>query len=105
MDFQVIISPTAVRDLRWSMCGPFEPTLAATHLRLMDVVLSLAKSPEAGRFVNEIEDGQTREVRCDSFRIIYRVDTAQRKVLVSRIAKHRPFGVSELLKRRDRLVA
>ena len=87
MDYKVILSPRAIRDLgeivRYvSINNP----QAAQDLgySLIDAALSLRAQPERGRLVPEFADGITRELIYRPYRIVYRVNTQQRAVWVSR---------------------
>jgi toxin ParE1/3/4 len=52
---------------------------------LIDASLSLRTLPERGRFVPEFADGLTREIIYGSYRIVYRFNSEQKVVLISRI--------------------
>ena len=87
MDFKVIISRRAIRDLGQIVRYiSFDDPKAAEKFgyALIDEALSLSTFPERGRFVPEFDDGITREIIYGSYRIVYRVDHERKSVSVSR---------------------
>jgi toxin ParE1/3/4 len=87
MDCKVIISPRAIQDLREVVRYiSFDNPAAAEKFgnSLIDACLSLSNLPERGRFVPEFNDGQTREIIYQSYRIVYRADVQRKAVWVAR---------------------
>ncbi len=87
MDCKVILSPRAIQDLSEIVRYiSFDNPRAAEKFgyALIDAALSLRTLPERGRFVPEFADGITREIIYGSYRIVYRINTEQNAVWVSR---------------------
>ncbi len=87
MDCKVIISPRAIQDLKEIVrYVSFDNPQAAQELGdgLIDAALSLAKMPERGRLVPEIHDLVTREILYRPYRIVYRFNSEQKVVWISR---------------------
>lgn len=98
MDYKVILSPRAIQDLnqivRYISLDDSEKALRFGYA-LIDAALSLGRLPERGRCVPEFADGVTREIIYAPYRIIYRVNKAQKAVWVSRFW-HAARGVPKL---------
>ena len=87
MDCKVTLSPRAIQDLKEIVRYiSFDNPKAAERFgyTLLDAALSLSALPERGRLVPEFGDGVTREIIHRPYRIVYRYDTQQKVVLVSR---------------------
>ena len=87
MDCKVVISPRAIQDLREIVRYiSFDNPDAAARLgdKLIDAAMSLISFPEIGRLVPELDDGITRELIVRPYRLIYRFDSKENSVLVSR---------------------
>lgn len=88
MDYQVILSPRAVQDLREIVRYiSYDDPIAAERFgeQMLDAALSLSMLPERGRLVPEFDDDITREVIFRGrYRIVYRVDHKGKTVGVSR---------------------
>jgi len=87
MDYKVILSPRAIRDLGQIVRYiSFDDPKSAERFgnELIDAALSLGAMPERGHFVPEFRDERTREIIHYPYRIVYRVDAARRVVFVSR---------------------
>jgi len=87
MGYQVIVSPSARRDLRdivryISLDSP-ERALQFGGL-LLDSAKQLANFPEMGRVVPEFEESTVREIIVRSYRVIYRVDHENRRIDIAR---------------------
>mgnify|MGYP003485571707 CR=1 FL=1 len=87
MEFKVIISPRAIRDLgqivRYISLDDSKAVQRFGYT-LIDEALSLSKLPDRGRLVPELDDGITREIIHQPYRIVYRVNHEQKCALVSR---------------------
>lgn len=87
MEFKVIISPRAIRDLgqivRYISIDDSKAAQRFDHT-LIDEALSLSTLPDRGRLVPELDDGITREIIHHPYRIVYRVNHEKKCVLVSR---------------------
>lgn len=87
MDYQVTLSPSARADLRDVVryISFDAPDRALQFGRfLLSRTKILAQFPELGRIVPEFEDNHIREIVVRSYRVVYRVDHAQRWVEVAR---------------------
>ena len=79
MDFKVFLSSDALRDLERIVAYIALDNVAAAQRignQLLDAALSLATFPERGRMVPEFRRPQLREIVFRSYRIIYRVNSA-----------------------------
>ena len=79
MDFKVFLSSQALGDLERIVAYiAFDNIVAAERMgsQLLDAALSLATFPERGRMVPEFRRPQLREIVFRSYRIIYRVNSA-----------------------------
>jgi toxin ParE1/3/4 len=87
MDYQVILAPDALQDLT-DIAGHIAQHDVAAALRLgdelLDVAEALSQFPNRGRTVPEFKRPDWREIIYRSYRIIYRVHRAKRRVEVSR---------------------
>ena len=87
MDFKVFLSEDALSDLERIVAyiAPHNPE-AASRLagRLLDAALSLNTFPERGRAVPEFQRVELREIVFRSYRIIYRVQAAEKAVEIIR---------------------
>ena len=87
MDFKVFLSEDALSDLKRIVAyiAPHNPD-AAERMgnRLLDAALSLCTFPERGRMVPEFQRLELREIIFRSYRIIYRVNNAEKAVEVIR---------------------
>ena len=98
MDCKVILSSRSIQDLSEIVRYiSFDNPRAAEQFgyELIDAALSLASLAERGRFVPEFDDGVTREIIYRSYRIIYRMDTTQKLVWISRFW-HAAHGAREI---------
>ena len=87
MDCKVILSPRAIQDLSEVVryISLDDPDAARRFGNaLIDASLSLQSFPERGRFVPEFADGVTREIVYRSYRIVYRINSQDKVVWVSR---------------------
>ena len=87
MDFKIILSPRAVRDLQEIVryISFDNPVRAESFGReLISKTRLLASFPEAGRIVPEFGEPNTREIIHMSYRIVYRVNHEKRTIEVSR---------------------
>ena len=87
MDFKVFLSTEALSDLERivayiTLRNP--PAAERMGNRLLDAALSLEKLPERGRIVPEFQRPALREVVFRSYRIIYRVNSAEQSVEIVR---------------------
>ena len=87
MDYKVILSPRAIQDLQeivryiaWDSPNDAEKF---GHT-LIDKAQSLSSLPERGRVVPEFKDPQIREIILKSYRIVYRVKSAEKVVEIAR---------------------
>jgi len=87
MDFKVFLSEDALSDLERIVAyiAPHNPD-AAERMgnRLLDAALSLGTFPERGRMVPEFKRPELREIIFRSYRIIYRLNSAEMAVEVIR---------------------
>ena len=98
MDCKVILSPRAIQDLSEIVRYiSFDDPDAAKRFgyELIDAAISLQNLPERGRFVPEFDDRMTRELVHGSYRLVYRFDSEQKVVWVSRFW-HASRGTPEL---------
>ena len=98
MDYQVILSPRAIQDLREIVRYiSLDKPIAAEKFgnALIDAALSLRTLPERGRFVPEFGDRVTRELIYGTYRIVYRINTEKNTIEVSRFW-HAARGTPEL---------
>lgn len=88
MDFKVFLSNEALSDLERIVAyiAPHNPA-AAERLgnQLLDAALSLNTLPERGRAVPEFRRPELREIIFRSYRIIYRVNHADRSIEIVRL--------------------
>lgn len=87
MDYQVILSPRAIRDLQEIVryISFDKPAVAQRFgLQLIEKTRVLAGFPELGRAVPEFADPAIRELIFKSYRIVYRVNHQRRLVEVAR---------------------
>lgn len=87
MDYKVILSPRAIQDLQeivrytaWD--SPKDAEQFGN--RLIDERQSLSSLPERGRVVPEFKNPEIRELILKSYRIVYRVKSAEKVVEISR---------------------
>jgi len=87
MDYQVVLSPSARRDLkdivRYISLDSPDRAERFGHL-LISKTKILANFPEIGREVPEIGDSSIREIIIRSYRVIYRVDHSREFVEIIR---------------------
>ncbi|HKS38081.1 MAG TPA: type II toxin-antitoxin system RelE/ParE family toxin [Verrucomicrobiae bacterium] len=87
MDFQVIISPPAIDDLK-NIVSYIAPHNPAAALRMGEELIRrtriLARFPEIGRRAPEADGPDVREIIYRSYRIFYRVKPEQRVVQIIR---------------------
>ncbi len=87
MDFKVFLSEEALSDLERVVAyiAPHNPA-AAERMgnQLLDAAFSLHTLPERGRVVPEFRRRGLREIIYRSYRIIYRVNNADRSVEIVR---------------------
>ena len=98
MDYQVVLSPSARRDLRdiaryISLDSP-EKALSFGQF-LVGKTKVLAQFPEMGRVVPEFASPELREIVVRSYRVIYRVSHAKHLVEVARFW-HAARGVPQI---------
>jgi plasmid stabilization system protein ParE len=87
MDFKVFFSVEALSDLEQIVVYIARHDAdAAARLgnQLVDAAVSLNTLPERGRMVPEFQRAELREIVFRSYRIIYRVSTAERHVEIVR---------------------
>jgi plasmid stabilization system protein ParE len=87
MDYRVSLSPSARADLRDIVryISFDAPDRALQFGRfLVSRTKLLAQFPELGRVVPEFGDNLIREIIVRSYRVVYRVDHAQRSIEVAR---------------------
>ena len=87
MDFQVILSPRAVQDLREIVRYiSFDNPIRAESFgrELTAKTRTLASFPQIGRVVPEFDEPDIREIIHKSYRIVYRVQPEKRMIEVSR---------------------
>jgi toxin ParE1/3/4 len=87
VDCKVILSPRAIQDLSEVVryISLDDPSAAERFgFALIDASLSLQTLPERGRFVPEFSDGVTREIIYGSYRVVYRINSQDKVVWVSR---------------------
>ena len=87
MDCRVIVSPSAVNDLREIVkyIARDDPETAQRFgERLLERAMSLATFPERGHFVREFSDNHTRELLLGPYRIIYRYHADENSVHIAR---------------------
>jgi len=87
MDYKVILSPRAIQDLQeivryiaWDSPNDAE----RFGNTLIDKAQSLSSLPERGRIVPEFKDPQIREIILKSYRIVYRLKSAEKVVEIAR---------------------
>ena len=88
MDFKVFLSEDALSDLERIVAyiAPHNPVAAeGMGNRLLDAALSLCTFPERGRVVPEFQRPELREIVFRSYRIIYRVNNAEKAVEIVRL--------------------
>jgi plasmid stabilization system protein ParE len=87
MDFKVLISDDALRDLERIVAyiAPHNP-VAAERIgnQLIDAALSLRKLPARGRIVPEFERPELHEIIFRSYRVIYRLNEVEKFVEIVR---------------------
>jgi toxin ParE1/3/4 len=87
MDFTVFLSSRALSDLERIVAFiALDNAVAAERLgnQLLDAALSLTHFPERGRMVPEFRRPQLREIVFRSYRIIYRVNSADHSLEIVR---------------------
>jgi toxin ParE1/3/4 len=87
MDFKVFLSSNALSDLERIVAYITLDNVAAAQRmgnQLLDAALSLATFPERGRMVPEFRRPQLRETIFRSYRIIYRVNSADNSLEIVR---------------------
>lgn len=87
MDFKVFLSSDALIDLERIVAFiALDDVVAAERMgnQLLDAALSLTIFPERGRLVPEFRRPQLREIVFRSYRIIYRVSSADNSLEVVR---------------------
>ncbi len=87
MDYQVILSPRALRDLEEIVryIATDNPQAATKFgFRLIEEAELTGSMPFAGRVVPEFKQPSIRERIVHAFRIVYRVDENQHRVVISR---------------------
>ena len=87
MDFKVFLSPEALSDLEHivayiALDNPAAAERMGNHL--LDAALSLNSLPERGRMVPEFRRPELRESVFRSYRIIYRLQPAEKAVEIVR---------------------
>lgn len=87
MDYQVILSPRAVKDLEAIVryIALDNPEIARElGQRLLDKTQELAKFPFKGQKVLEFNDPTIRQIILKPYRIVYRVEEESKQVSVIR---------------------
>ena len=87
MDFKVFLSSEALSDLERIVAYiTLDNVVAAERMgnQLIDAALSLTTFPERGRMVPEFRRPQLREIVFRSYRIIYRVNSADNSLEIVR---------------------
>lgn len=87
MDFRVIVTDQAIEDLRsiTSFLAKNDRVAAREFgEKLINKALTLAKFPERGRVVPEINESTFREISLRPYRIIYEVDKIHDEVYIVR---------------------
>lgn len=87
MDYQIILSPRAIQDLKEIVryISIDSPANAEKFgLALIEKARTLKVFPERGRVVPEFRDDKIREIIFHSYRIVYRVSSGARTVEISR---------------------
>jgi len=88
MDYQVVFSPSARKDLREIVryISSDAPKRAVGFGQfLLSKTKYLPQNPNMGRMVPEFRDPNIREIVVKRYRIIYRVDSAKQKIKIVRI--------------------
>ncbi len=87
MDYQIVLSPSARRDLRelihYISLDASDRALAFGQFLLSKTKL-LGQHPEIGRIVPEFGEPNIREIVVRSYRVIYRIDSTKDKIEVIR---------------------
>ena len=87
MDYQVVLGPSARRDLRdivrYISSDAPDRAVEFGHF-LISRTKRLAEFPELGRVVPEFGDSRIRELIVRSYRVVYRVDHRERFVEIIR---------------------
>jgi toxin ParE1/3/4 len=87
MDYQVILSPSARRDLRDIVryISTDNPAAAMNFSRLLvSSTKNLGKFPDIGREVPEFGQATLREIIVRSYRVVYRVRDKEKRIEVIR---------------------
>lgn len=87
MDCRVIVSPSAINDLREIVQYIARDDIETARRfgdQLLDTAMSLATFPERGHFVREFSDKHTRELLLGPYRIIYRYQAQENTVHIAR---------------------
>ena len=87
MDYKIVLAPRAIDDLRDIVLyiSPDRPEAARRlGFALIERTKILALFPQTGRVVPEFNDPSIRELILRPYRIVYRVDDAQRVIGVAR---------------------
>jgi len=87
MDYKVVLAPRAIDDLRDIVLyiAPERPDAARKlGLALVEKTKVLAQFPFSGRIVPEFQNRLIRELILQPYRIVYRVDEANKVVGVAR---------------------
>ncbi|NJK92546.1 MAG: type II toxin-antitoxin system RelE/ParE family toxin [Blastochloris sp.] len=87
MDYKVILSPRAIKDLEEIVryISLDKPKVAFRFGNaLIDAALALGHHPEMGVVVQEFDDPRIREWIHKPYRIIYRIDEAKQVIGVAR---------------------
>ncbi len=88
MDFKIFLSDDALSDLERIVAyiAPHNPVAAdRVGNQLLEAALSLNTFPERGRMVPEFHRPELREIIFRSYRIIYRMNEADKSVEIVRI--------------------
>jgi toxin ParE1/3/4 len=87
MDYQVVLSPRAIEDLRDIVLYIAPDRTAAAQrlgLALIEKTKVLAAFPLSGRIVPEFGNQRIRELILSPYRIVYRVNDASKTIEVAR---------------------
>ena len=98
MDYQIILSPSARRDLRGIVryiSADSPPKALEFGQFLVGKTKMLAQFPEIGRVVPEFNDDAIREIIVRSYRVVYRLNHSKRFVEIARFW-HAARGIPKL---------
>jgi toxin ParE1/3/4 len=87
MDYQVVLSPKAVRDLETivryiSLSNP--ETASLLGQRLLEKTKELGQFPLKGQKVPEFDDSNIRQLILKPYRIVYKVEEEKKRISIAR---------------------